>query len=73
MEYLEYDGQQLHWRQPGDGKGPASYNASSGLPGWQRPSEECIADAGPTAQHRKGCIVCSSRLTRRTMVPIDAR
>jgi len=50
MEFLEYDGQQLHWRNPRDGKGDASYAATSGLPGWQRPSEECVADAGPTPQ-----------------------
>jgi hypothetical protein len=46
-EYLEYDGTQLHWRNPRDGSRAASYRASSGLPGHQVPREHCVKDMGP--------------------------
>jgi hypothetical protein len=46
-ERLEYDGELLHWRSPGDGRPEASYRATSGLTGHQYTSEQCVPEAGP--------------------------
>lgn len=48
-ERLLYDGQRLFWFPVGVGP-PMSYRATSGLPGFQTPANQCIQDAGPVPE-----------------------
>ena len=54
-EFLHYDGQKLHWRNPRDGKPETSYSATSGLDASSSPTgvslqqikHQCLKDGGP--------------------------
>ena len=41
---MEYDGQNVTW------KGRGIFKATSGLPGFQKPSSQCITDSGPVPE-----------------------
>ncbi|KPJ94070.1 MAG: hypothetical protein AMJ53_06030 [Gammaproteobacteria bacterium SG8_11] len=50
-EYLEYDGHELHWRNPRDGQPAASYKTTSGLittsQDYQNTTYQCTPEMGP--------------------------
>ncbi|WP_299436010.1 hypothetical protein [uncultured Rhodospira sp.] len=49
-EHLLYDGQNLHWKSPKDGKPEAKYPATSGMPGAQNKRHTCAPDKGPVPE-----------------------
>ena len=59
---MEFDGQQLRW------KGTCKYRATSGLPDYQVPENQCLKDKGPIPEGLYKVLV-SDRGAAKMMVP----